>query len=71
MKETLKEGLAHTFSLIINETKLVPALYPESAEFQAMPNVFATGYMIGLIFTVIFTLICTVRRGGGEDKGKD
>ena len=28
---------------------MVPALYPESSEFQAMPIVFATGYMVGLI----------------------
>ena len=49
MKETLKEGLAHTFAFSIDDSKLVPALYPESEEFQAMPNVFATGYMIGLI----------------------
>ena len=49
MKETLKAGLEHTFSFNIDESKLVPALYPESEEFQAMPNVFATGYMIGLI----------------------
>ena len=49
MKETLKDGLAHTFAFNINESKAVPALYPESEEFQAMPHVFATGYMIGLI----------------------
>ena len=57
MKETLKEGLAHTFAFSIDDSKLVPALYPESEEFQAMPNVFATGYMIGLIeWTCIQTL---------------
>ena len=49
MKETLQNGLEHTFAFNINESKLVPALYPESGEFQVMPNVFATGYMIGLI----------------------
>lgn len=49
MKETLKNGLEHTFAFNINESKAVPALYLESEEFQAMPNVFATGYMIGLI----------------------
>ncbi len=49
MKETLQVGLEHTFAFNINESKAVPALYPESKEFQAMPNVFATGYMVGLI----------------------
>lgn len=49
MKDTLKPGLKHTFTFSINESKTVPALYPESAEFQIMPKVFATGYMVGLI----------------------
>jgi len=49
MKDTLKPGLNHTFTFSINESKTVPALYPESEEFQIMPNVFATGYMVGLI----------------------
>ncbi len=29
--------------------KTVPALYPEAPEFQAMPEVFATGFLIGLL----------------------
>ena len=49
MKETLQPGMEHTFSFSVNESKSVPALYPESDEFQAMPNVFATGFMVGLI----------------------
>ncbi len=28
---------------------MVPALYPEPAEFQAMPEVFATGYLVGFL----------------------
>ncbi len=27
----------------------MPALYPEAEEFVAMPEVFATGYLVGLI----------------------
>jgi fluoroacetyl-CoA thioesterase len=27
----------------------VPALYPESAEFVAMPEVFATGFLVGFL----------------------
>ena len=49
MKGTLQPGIEHTFSFSVNESKSVPALYPESDEFQAMPNVFATGFMVGLI----------------------
>ena len=49
MKDTLKPGMEHEFSFKINETKLVPALYPEAEEFRIMPEVFATGYMVGLI----------------------
>ena len=49
MKKPLKPGIEHTLSFKINASKTVPALYPESDEFQAMPNVFATGYMVGFI----------------------
>jgi fluoroacetyl-CoA thioesterase len=49
MKETLQPGIEHTFVFKINESKSVLALYPESGEFQVMPKVFATGYMVGLI----------------------
>jgi len=49
MKDSLKPGITYRFSFTVTKSKLVPALYPESEEFQAMPNVFATGYMVGLI----------------------
>lgn len=49
MKETLKPGLEYTFRYRIPKSKTVPALYPEAPEFQEMPEVFATGFMIGLI----------------------
>jgi len=49
MKEMLEVGLEHEFRFRVPDTKTVPALYPESSEFQAMPRVFATGYMVGLI----------------------
>ena len=48
MKETLQPGLTFEFSFTIPEEKTVPYLYPESPEFQVMPKVFATGFMIGL-----------------------
>jgi fluoroacetyl-CoA thioesterase len=49
MKGTLKPGIEYTHKFTISTTKTVPALYPESEEFLAMPEVFATGYMVGLI----------------------
>lgn len=49
MKDTLKEGLEVDFSFQVPEDKTVPHLYPESPEFQAMPRVLATGFMVGLI----------------------
>ena len=49
MKATLKPGLRHELKFRVPDTKTVPNLYPESAEFQAMPEVFATGFMVGLI----------------------
>ena len=48
MKETLQPGLTFEFSFTVPENKTVPYLYPESPEFQIMPEVFATGFMVGL-----------------------
>jgi fluoroacetyl-CoA thioesterase len=48
MKNSLQPGLTHTFKFKVPENKTVPHLYPESPEFQAMPNVLATGFMVGL-----------------------
>lgn len=49
MKDTLKPGIEHAFRFRIPESKTVPALYPESPEFQEMPEVFATGFMVGFL----------------------
>jgi fluoroacetyl-CoA thioesterase len=49
MKDTLQAGLKHSFTFKVPPNKTVPALYPESPEFQAMPEVFATGFMVGLM----------------------
>jgi fluoroacetyl-CoA thioesterase len=48
MKETLQPGLTFDFRFTVPENKTVPHLFPESPEFQAMPRVLATGYMVGL-----------------------
>lgn len=49
MKDTLKPGLESEFKFHIPESKTVPALYPESAEFQEMPEVFATGFLVDFL----------------------
>jgi len=49
MKPTLKPGIEYEFRFRVPETKTVPALYPESPEFREMPQVFATGFMVGFL----------------------
>ena len=49
MKETLKPGIRFEHQFLVTANKTVPALYPESPEFLAMPEVFATGYLVGLL----------------------
>ena len=49
MKETLKPGITYEHKLVVSSSKTVPALYPESEEFLAMPEVFATGFLVGFL----------------------
>jgi fluoroacetyl-CoA thioesterase len=49
MKVSLAPGLKFEFKYTIPESKTVPYLYPEAIEFQQMPQVLATGFMVGLI----------------------
>ena len=49
MESTLKQGMTFEFKYEVLPNKTVPHLYPEVREFQEMPDVFATGYMVGLI----------------------
>jgi fluoroacetyl-CoA thioesterase len=46
---TLQPGLRHEFTYRVPPDKTVPKLYPEAEDFVVMPEVFATGYMVGLI----------------------
>jgi len=48
MHEALKEGFLFEFRHVVADNKTVPNLYPEAEEFQLMPKVFATGFMVGL-----------------------
>jgi fluoroacetyl-CoA thioesterase len=49
MKETLKPGIRYEHRFVIPQSKTVPALYPESEEFVLMPEVFATGFLVGFL----------------------
>ncbi|HEY4998947.1 MAG TPA: thioesterase family protein [Usitatibacter sp.] len=48
MKDTLRPGLEGTFRYRVPDSKTVPHIYAESADFQMMPAVLATGYMVAL-----------------------
>jgi fluoroacetyl-CoA thioesterase len=49
MKDSLQAGLTYQFKFTVSPSKTVPHLYPESALFQQMPDVLATGYLVGLL----------------------
>jgi fluoroacetyl-CoA thioesterase len=49
MKETLKAGIRYEHKFVVPRSKTVPALYPEAEEFMAMPEVLATGFLVGLV----------------------
>ncbi len=49
MKDTLQPGLRYEHRFVVPLSKTVPALYPEAEEFAAMPKVFATGFLVGLL----------------------
>ena len=45
----VEDGLKHSFSYTVPAGKTVPHLYEESTELAEMPEVFATGFMVGLM----------------------
>ncbi len=49
MKDSLKPGIRYQHQFKVPASKTVPALYPEAEEFLAMPEVFATGFMVGFL----------------------
>jgi len=49
MKDTLRSGITYEHKFTVPATKTVPALYPEAEEFVAMPEVFATGFLVGFL----------------------
>jgi fluoroacetyl-CoA thioesterase len=49
MRPSLQSGLKHRFAYRVPETKTVPHLYSEAPELQEMPEVLATGFLVGLM----------------------
>jgi len=49
VKDTLKTGIRYEHKFVVPLSKTVPALYPESEEFIEMPEVFATGFLVGFL----------------------
>ena len=49
MKPSLKPGIRYEHCFVIPVSKTVPALYPEAEEFVVMPEVFATGFLVGFL----------------------
>lgn len=49
MKESLKPGIRYQHRFVMPASKTVPALYPEAEEFVVMPEVFATGFLVGFL----------------------
>ena len=49
MKDALIIGIQYQHTFKVPTSKTVPALYPEAEEFLAMPEVFATGFLVGFL----------------------
>ncbi|MEV4756092.1 thioesterase family protein [Micromonospora sp. NPDC049559] len=49
MRPTLRPGLTARMRYQVPTRRTVPHLLPESAEFAALPEVLATGYLVGLV----------------------
>jgi fluoroacetyl-CoA thioesterase len=69
MRATLKSGLTHRFTYQVPAQKTVPHLYQEAPEFQAMPAVFATGFMVGLMEWTCIQLLAPPRDAGEGSLG--
>lgn len=49
MRDSLQPGLTFELSYVVPRERTVPHLYPDIEEAAAMPHVFATGYLVGLM----------------------
>ena len=49
MRNSLVVGIRYQHTFKVPTSKTVPALYPEAEEFLVMPEVFATGFLVGFL----------------------
>jgi fluoroacetyl-CoA thioesterase len=57
MKPTLRIGHKHRFAWKVPDNKTVPHLFAGEPDFQSMPDVFATPFMIGVMEWTCMQLI--------------
>ena len=48
MRDTLRAGIEGIYRYRVAESKTVPRIYEEAPDFQRMPAVLATGYLVAL-----------------------
>ena len=48
MRQTLRAGLEGIYRYRVPETRTVPRIYEDAPDFQMMPAVLATGYLVAL-----------------------
>ncbi len=64
MKSTMRAGLTASLSWTVPVERTVPHLLPESPEFAALPQVLATGYLVGVLeWTCIRALAADLDEG--------
>ena len=49
MRPALAPGITGSFSYLVPESKTVRHVFEEAAEFQTMPHVLATAFLVGLV----------------------
>lgn len=71
MKSTLQPGDSVSFQYAVPQERTVPHLYPDAAEFLAMPAVFATGFMVGLMEWACMKVLAPHLEAGEGSLGVD
>lgn len=69
MTSGLVPGLRHLLRYRVPHGKVVACLYPEAPEFQVMPAVFATGYLVGLVEWACMQAIHPLLKDGPQTLG--
>lgn len=68
VKDSLQPGITHTMTYQVSDNRTVANLLPEAPEVVAMPEVLATGYMVGIIELLPCCAHCSWIHG---DRGRE